>query len=510
MTKHLSLFPRDNFNSAVADFLNYKDEFILFNVVMAAADALEGTESELRNIDHSLLAASYIHCICSNIKQTEENPQINIEADDIVKFFRINGDKVEKQSLDLKRELNQKKFDLVKAFKEEAIAHMELLAESEEEFNRIEIFELKYNISETNISSARKDIESKLAKFSQEVEIHSITQDGDLMFIVLSATEEIADLLIEDLGLFGSTFALRCIYDYQNPYTPDSTTAFNLSNVEELSSGETDFLAKIDASTDFMPEELKDESFERKLKTSKLYTSLYLMNREDSLAHVKMILAENPSNLELYIIKAGWEFDGKRKLEILEEALEIGDKLFSKGRLQDYGPWWLDERTRPYMRMKFHYAAELKWYEYIDDSISELWFLLNLDKSDPLEVRYILAQTFLHEKDMLSYQKVRSRYKNDGFITFMIGDVIYNYRKHKICSKTRKSIVRLLHEQAEYVGFLSGILEFNDLEDPVLLHHVEMMISFFNSNKKFASHFMKIVAEHQDDLENLLDLDFPY
>jgi len=118
----------------------------------------------------------------------------------------------------------------------------------------------------------------------------------------------------------------------------------------------------------------------------------------------------------------------KQRLEYIEKAVEIGQRLFGgEFRKKNAGSFWGITETRPYMR-SLQSLAQFHAEEGNLSKAIEIWEdIIRLNPSDNQGIRYSLLPALLRRRDLKSYRKYRKKYReetapfsfNDALAAFM-------------------------------------------------------------------------------------------
>ncbi|GLR17622.1 hypothetical protein GCM10007940_22370 [Portibacter lacus] len=471
---------------------------------MHATDLIEGDDpSKLSDDDVDLLAAAYIFCYVSELKYLDEASFIIITKDMIRDFYKIDENKLDKKVRSIKMELSKREFDFMFNLAHNNSYFSELMG-----FDDIDpwIFEVKVNAKPGLLRKIQKEIVVVNAATDLGTELLKIEEHDGIIYITFSCIEDEDEEFIDLTNLDKlKGFKIRCIYDWTNIFTPSLHYRNTITHQFDIGLQNKNFKSEAEL-IEYMNSKVGKKIDDITAFHTPLHElmDIYILEKEESLEALEEFMKNHSDYLDVYVAKAGWTIDGEERLALLEAAIELGEEQLSSGIYKDHGPWWYDPNTRPFMLAKFHYANELKWYEYEEEAEEIHWELLSMNPTDNLGIRYFLAFNYLMDRNWKKFIKLRAKFQDEGSLVFDVGDILCSYFMYGKSSKTKKTIIRAAERSPHFFACLLGFEEAEEVEyyNDDYENASDLLTYFLAKSDVFMRYFAICIAKNID----LLDL----
>lgn len=176
-----------------------------------------------------------------------------------------------------------------------------------------------------------------------------------------------------------------------------------------------------------------------------------------SLRTIAQALKLDPDCLEAHLCKTGWMEDPEKRIDALEDLLDLGDRVLGVND-PDFEPerWWKHHVTRPYLRAMAFLGFELMRLNYLDEATEVLQEVLELNPDDNLAVRYLLLELALYKKDLSLFDEICRAYPDDEGLIFYYGKAIAQYLKFRNKSKARETAIKAFTRNPHPILLITG------------------------------------------------------
>lgn len=162
-----------------------------------------------------------------------------------------------------------------------------------------------------------------------------------------------------------------------------------------------------------------------------------------------------PNSPDAYLLLAEDERNVERHVELLEKAVQVGEKdLGKKFFMKNRGHFWGLVETRPYMRAKATYAMALEDNGLMEKAIQTYEDLLNLNPNDNQGIRYLLLPLYL-EEDFEAAHDLLKEY-DEPSATFMYSKALLMYKEEGITNASIKALEDAEESNPHVMNYLLG------------------------------------------------------
>jgi len=162
-----------------------------------------------------------------------------------------------------------------------------------------------------------------------------------------------------------------------------------------------------------------------------------------------------PNSPDAYLLLAEDERNVERHVELLEKAVQVGEKdLGKKFFMKNRGHFWGLVETRPYMRAKATYAMALEDNGLMEKAIQTYEDLLNLNPNDNQGIRYLLLPLYL-EEDFEATHDLLKEY-DEPSATFMYSKALLMYKEEGITNASIKALEDAEESNPHVMNYLLG------------------------------------------------------
>ena len=168
----------------------------------------------------------------------------------------------------------------------------------------------------------------------------------------------------------------------------------------------------------------------------------------------------------------------KQRLEYIENAVEIGKRLFGGKYLKEHiGNFWNLVETRPYMR-SLHALAEYHAGEGNLSNAIVIWEdIIRLNTDDNLGVRYSLLSALLRQRDLKSYSKYCKKYPEDT-TPYLFNDALVHFMKEGASAEANEYLKNAAVNNSYAIPLLLHDAPPSTLPDSYALHSPEEAIIY--------------------------------
>jgi hypothetical protein len=511
---------RENVDQRIADYLNEMERFLLFDPIMNSIDLFEEYDSDFL-LAHSTdnWAASFIWSFTSELTESgllEDDGVISVES--ICDFYSVEKKKVEEEAERIMSNLVNMDFEVEQEFlyNNDFLLNQiraSLAKDEEELLEDLFVIELIFKQALKKRELIINDIKTSVENYNQselgrvsKARIVEMVKDERVLVITMEVAPDSLELIVENCTYVSDMeFEERIIYTGINMYQPTPAYGMNLqlganlylSGVHFQSEEEVRIhLEQLDVNS--LDEFESDDPEVRALE-------FYYEEKAISLKLAEELLIEHPNIIEAKILIAGFEFNFEKRLQLLEEAIEIGQLKFSDREQDESISWWLDYRTRPYLRVSFLYAMELSIYDYLEDSEEVFWDIISKTPRDNLGVRFQLLEIYIREKNWTGFDKVNKYFPDESGPLIFYGEFLKNYYRYGKKSKTRKALFNAFDNFPEPCLILFGFLETETEQMGLRIRLAEiynqindLLTYFFSKNHHLRDYFVKSLVQHPE------------
>ncbi|MCB0689495.1 MAG: hypothetical protein KDC53_23310 [Saprospiraceae bacterium] len=475
------MYLRRQLDQCIGDCLNELGRFWMFTPTIQAADDLELVSDdwlESRNIH--IWAAALVYAIARHNKLTSNDLAISISLENVVDFFGTTEEIVLTHASLVDSYLNltghperYAEFDFPQLDTEFNSDSTELMDEG----IVVASFQSLKQITPEFLAELEDLVWQELDFFNEDepeelhLELISVRAQGRILELELEGYLEDVDLFcyqLEENDL--ELVEIKSLEEYEeNRYRPSSHyTAFmeqyetmgldhlNFENLDDLEAFMDGIIGK-------SVEELGSLSSSRPEGKALIEAiRAFDLPVDESINVSKRLLKKFPRCIEAYICLAGWQSERKERIKILKKALKEGGKDLDFLEIDKQKIWWLDHRTRPYMRA-FRFLAE----EYIEDAhwkkgCTMLWQMLEMDESDHLSNRMLLLEVSIMEKQWSSVEKLFKLFPKEDSLIFHYGKVVYLYHSLGRHKKTKNALLKAYKRNRFPLRLVAGLEEYPD------------------------------------------------
>ncbi|PLT29656.1 cyclin family protein [Peribacillus deserti] len=164
-----------------------------------------------------------------------------------------------------------------------------------------------------------------------------------------------------------------------------------------------------------------------------------------------------PNSPDAFNILAESERNLEERLSLYKAGLEAGEKELGKSFFnQNKGHFWGLTETRPYMRVKFLYAALLQDMGMVKEAISQYEELLMLNPMDNQGVRYELFGAYVQSGHIQKANALLNEYKEDSTAHGAFNSLLIEYEINGITPKTKRLVKRAKDVNPYVIDYLTG------------------------------------------------------
>lgn len=165
----------------------------------------------------------------------------------------------------------------------------------------------------------------------------------------------------------------------------------------------------------------------------------------------------NPNSPDAYIILAEAEKNPEERLSLYKAGLEAGEKELGKSFIRDNkGYFWGLTETRPYMRVKYTYAALLQTLGRLQEAVAQYEELLELNPGDNQGVRYGLFTAYVEAGHIQEAEALLKKYNEESNAHGAFNNLLIEYVKNGLTQKTKRLIKRAKALNPFVIDYLTG------------------------------------------------------
>lgn len=359
----------------------------------------------------------------------------------------------------------------------------------------------------------------KYADAPEDVQLLECTYDiihNTLHCLILGPTAFLDDLekILHPLGMFFERMKLDEaiadeLFDDSNLYEPDDhytnmITVYESMPTKDIYESMEDLDQDLKRFTGKTPEQMQKMrplSASNKAWIDSL--KAYNLPKTESLKAIEEALALDPDCLEAHICRIGWMDDPEKRIDALEDVLDIGDRVLGvQDEDFDKNRWWGDYKTRPYMRAMVYLGFELIGTGYQEEGIEIFNNLLEMNPNDNQGIRFLLMEHALLERNSQLYNKLFKQYDDESGLVFVYGRALAAYFKYGNKAKAKKiaqkAFERNPHPMFMLIGeepYLEEVTSFQIGTPEEAMEVVDFLVRFFNKNKKIAKWMVLAFAD---------------
>lgn len=512
---------RSELAQTIGDCLNALGRFWMFTPTVQAADDMELVADDLLESGPvQYWAAGLVFAIARHNDLTTRKIAIAISLQDVANYFEIAPELVLDHADRVHEELELDKHSNL--YTEFDFPQLDTDFDEDEESlyeegRMLAIFRQKDSLDYNSRFELEDRIWEELHFFNEDEEeenhvlLNSINWSGNTVEIELEGFLEDIDLFCYELEEHDlDLLELRSLDEYTgNRYKPSSHYAIFMEQYEAMGLDHLRFdnLADLeDLMQNFVGKNAEEISEERNIppQSRALIDAIraFELPKDQSIEISQAILERFPRCVEAHICIAGWEMDRIKRLQLLNQAMEEGAKDLNIPEIEAQRVWWLDHRTRPYMRaMRFiaeEYIAENK----LEDGLPILWKMLTMDETDHLSNRLLLFELSVIDGDWPSVEKLLARYPNEDSLLFVYGKVIYLYHTIGVQKRTKNALLKAYNRNRFPLRLVAGLEEYPEdglfftpgdkLEATTI---IDFLLACFSDDQKLAEFFIQELYE---------------
>lgn len=480
---------RRQLDQSIGDCLNTLGRFWMFTPTIQAADDGELLMNDFLEDPESipLWAGALVFAIARHNHLTGKKSALAISIYDIEDFFQINSDEIYELADQISEKLDLPSHP--ERYTEFDFPQLDTQFEngddpdSEKDF-LLAVFRYNEPIDDQTLNELDEMIRDEIEFFNEDepdeshVHVISVRAEGSLLEVGLTGYADDIDLFCYEME--ENDLLLEEIRypddDRENRYKPSSNYAMFMEQYETMGLDDLRFdnLADLEALIQSFVGKTADEIGREKdipAHSRAMIEAIrsFDLPREQSLATVRDILHNYPRCVEAHLCLAGWEADRNLRLKMLRFALDEGEKDLDVTEIEQQKSWWLNHRTRPYMRAMRLLAEEDLAAGQREEGVAIFWRLLDMDKSDHMMNRLILLELSILERDWPSVDRLFKAYPKEDHIAFYYGKVIYLFHTIGRRPKTRKALVRAFERNRYPLRLVAGLEPYPDQDETLVM-----------------------------------------
>lgn len=235
--------------------------------------------------------------------------------------------------------------------------------------------------------------------------------------------------------------------------------------------------------------------------------ALFDLPQEEGIAKAEQMLKTNPHNIEAHILKAGWEGDLEKRIDMLLDITDVNNLDYDYKRIQKDKVWWKVSHTRPFMRAKYLLAKTYEIGGYLDDALDGYKEIIDMNPDDNLGGRFEMMRILYKLGDKKAIVSLSNTFPNEVDEYFSFAAVYGTFMKYGKSSKTEKKIIfsvqanyylacaiAKLDDKPFHEIFASSI----DDDDDLLLENSENFMADIMTlfkNTELVKYYRKVVQE---------------
>lgn len=480
---------RRQLDQNIGDCLNELKRFWMFTPTIQAADDCELIIDDFLEDEDKveLWAAGLVFAIARHNSLTSGKSVISIALEDISEFFTSDPVLVRQTADQIGEKLELTSHP--ERYSEFDFPQLDTEFDSEDEpfvekDHVLAVFRYKDDIDEQILNDLDEMIRDDLYYFNEDeaeedhVHVISVRAVGSLIEVGLAGYPEDIDLFCYELE--ENELELEEIRypeeNQENRYRPSSHYAMFMEQYETMGLDDLSFenLADLEALLESFVGKTADEiGRERHIPghSRAMIDAIrsFELPKEQSLDKVREILTDFPRCVEAHICQAGWEADRNLRLQMLKAGMDEGLKDLNVHEIDLQKAWWLDHRTRPYMRAMRLLAEEYMAAGKREEGFDIFWKMMEMDASDHLMNRLILLELCILERDWASVERLFKSYPKEDHLAFLYGKVIYLYHTIGPRPKTKKALIRAFERNRYPLRLVAGLEQYPQTTEEVFV-----------------------------------------
>jgi tetratricopeptide (TPR) repeat protein len=177
-------------------------------------------------------------------------------------------------------------------------------------------------------------------------------------------------------------------------------------------------------------------------------------------ALVKEALEIDPDCSNAYLILASLEKDVTESVKLYRQAVKAAQKaLPPKWEQQFKGVFWLAHETRPVMRAMAALAMALQMDDALDEALTLYRKLLAFNPNDNQGIRYQLAGCLFEAKCDSELEKLLAENKDDTSAALVYTRALYLFRKHGANDLSTRVLMAAYKSNKHVPLYLSDVIE---------------------------------------------------
>ncbi|MBK8627436.1 MAG: hypothetical protein IPN86_18275 [Saprospiraceae bacterium] len=299
----------------------------------------------------------------------------------------------------------------------------------------------------------------------------------------------------------------------ENAYEPEmhysSFIQFYRDMVKDDFEGEEDLSRYIEKFSSLSLEERRRQNPNARDDDEYAAIELFNLPQEEGVAKAEKMLKTNPHNIEAQILKAGWEGDLEKRIDMLLDIANVYNLGYDYKRIQKDKMWWKASHTRPFMRAKFLLAKTYEIGGYLDDALDGYKEIINMNPDDNLGARLEMMMILYQLGDKKAIVSLSNAFPNEEDEYFVFAAVYGAFMKYGKSSKTDKKImfsVQINHYLACAIAKIDTV-PFNK----ILASYIDVDELLFKNSEKCKADIMtlfknvELVKYYRKVVQELLD-----
>ena len=173
-------------------------------------------------------------------------------------------------------------------------------------------------------------------------------------------------------------------------------------------------------------------------------------------------LEVSPDCTDAHVLLAEECADLGQARDLYVQGVAAGERTLGPAIFEGAGPFWIDERTRPYMRARFGLAQCLEDQGQRDEALAHYRELLRLNPGDNQGVRYaFLNALLLMGRDDEAGTLLR-QFADEPSALWQYGSALWAFRREGDCPSSRQQLRAAFRSNRHLPGYLTGDSEWTD------------------------------------------------
>jgi len=231
----------------------------------------------------------------------------------------------------------------------------------------------------------------------------------------------------------------------ENAYEPEmhysSFMQFYRDMVTDDFEGDEDLSRYIEKFSSLTPDERRNQNPNPRDDDEYAAIELFDLPQAEGIAKAEKMLTTNPHNIEAQILKAGWEGDLEKRIDMLLDVTNVNNLDYDYKRIQKDKMWWKASHTRPFMRAQYLLAKTYEIGGYLDDALDGYKEIIDMNPDDNLGARLEMMPLLYKLGDKKAIVSLSNTFPNEDDEYFVFAAVYGAFMKYAKSSKTDKKIM---------------------------------------------------------------------